>query len=153
MKRDHVRLWRTTLDGREVWLGAGTRDKGVGFDTHGMGFTHRIQSNIDLERQKIVSDLVFSGCSDAAGFVDRPSLTAAGDSSVLTDGRLAVLQVRPCTALSDTAAIGKTAPTGNLVKRFARRLILEGRQYAERESAAYWGYRVIRWTYRGFRKA
>jgi hypothetical protein len=72
---------------------------------------------------------------------------------VITDGRLAVLQLRPCTALSDTAAIGKTAPTGNLVKRFARRLILEGRQYAERESLAYWGYRLVRWTYKDLHKA
>ena len=72
---------------------------------------------------------------------------------MITDGRLAVLQLRPCTALSDTAAIGKTAPTGNLVKRFARRLILEGRQYAERESLAYWRYRLIRWTYKDLRKA
>ncbi len=152
MKRDHVRIWRTEIDGREVWLGAATRDNGVGFNPHALSFTHRIQPNIDSEREKITGDLVFAGCSDSAGFVDRPEIVEAHESNVITDGRLAVLELRPCTALTDTAEIGKTTPTGNVASRLARRLILEGRQYAERESAVYWAYRVMRWTYKGVRK-
>jgi hypothetical protein len=65
-KRHHVRLWQ--CPGREnIWLGAAAEDVGFKFKlTH---WTHSTDAHIDSERAKVVNDLAFSGCGDAAGMM------------------------------------------------------------------------------------
>jgi len=61
MRRNHVRFWKV-LDrgdeGRMVWLGAATRDRGIGFSRYTGQVTHHIAGNVDAERDRLTGDLV-----------------------------------------------------------------------------------------------
>jgi hypothetical protein len=148
-KRHHVRIWRTEVDGQEMWLGAATHDIGVTF--HEGMFTHKIHPKIDYERGKIVDDLAFSGCSDGTGYVERPLLKRAWDDGdgIITDGRLAVVQLRSSCApregldLAETSAVQKPPRSG--ASGLARRLVLEGRNYVFRSNPYYMVYDAWRW--------
>jgi LssY C-terminus len=145
--RHHVRIWRVRAQGREIWLGAGTRDIGMGFDARSVKLTHRIQAQIDSERSKIVNDLTFSGCSDPAGFIERPDAVREKfkGSGITTDGRLAVLLLRRCEAVPASTGMDTPTPVGSRVTRLARRMVLETRHYVERENSFFWTYRAIKW--------
>ena len=62
-KRHHIRVWHAgVVEGNDVWVGAATHDTGVAFHMP-FNFTHKIDSNIDDERTKVMTDLTFAGCS------------------------------------------------------------------------------------------
>jgi hypothetical protein len=59
-RRNHVRFWRVLergQEGRAVWLGAATFDRGVGFSHDDARVTHHIAPDIDAERDLIIADL------------------------------------------------------------------------------------------------
>src|SRR5216683_1229733 len=59
-KRHHVRLWlvlETGMDGRPVWLGSITFDRGVGLSRDTGQVTHHIGPDIDAERDLLMHDL------------------------------------------------------------------------------------------------
>jgi hypothetical protein len=59
-RRHHVRFWRALergQEGRAVWLGAATFDRGVGFSHNDARVTHHIGPDIDAERDLITADL------------------------------------------------------------------------------------------------
>jgi hypothetical protein len=59
-RRHHVRLWRALdvgLEGRPIWLGASTYDRGVGLSRYTGQVTHHIASQIDQERDFFISQL------------------------------------------------------------------------------------------------
>jgi LssY C-terminus len=96
-RRHHARLWRRagTFHGKPVWLVAATHDTAVDFLETERLFIHRIDSQIDRERQKIVNDLLFTGRVATFDLADRPAVpsrsrNATGDP-LETDGRLAIL--------------------------------------------------------------
>jgi len=96
-KRHHIRIWKTEhiVDGRPVWIGAGTHDIGILFSREARTFTHAVEHNVDLERDKVVADLRFTGKVASVSWVDRPAAprsfqNATGDA-LQTDGRMAVL--------------------------------------------------------------
>jgi LssY C-terminus len=101
-KRHHLRIWKRApeFEGRTVWASAATRDLGATFAMHPFGFTHQIQDAVDLERDKVVSDLRFTGCMDAVYYVPRPNLAEAFETDyrrgVRTDGRVAVVLLNSC---------------------------------------------------------
>jgi hypothetical protein len=148
-KRHHIRIWRAQLNGEEVWLGAGTHDVGIGFESRQMTFTHRIYPRIDFERRKVVNDLQFAGCAGPAGYVER-SVSQAGTGEprvTVTDGRLAVVALRDCEAQREPEpeGAGPLKPPRTWPLRLVRRMMLEGRQYVLRGNAYYWAYRAITW--------
>ena len=49
-RRHHVRLWQVALN---QWLGAASYDRGVGFALFTLQVTHKIGSNVDLERDSL----------------------------------------------------------------------------------------------------
>src|SRR5271170_1027949 len=59
-RRHHVRFWQV-LDqgdeGRPVWLGAVTFDRGIGFSHNDARITHHIAPDIDSERDLLAADL------------------------------------------------------------------------------------------------
>lgn len=65
-KRHHVRFWRLpesfVLPGgyRADWLAAGTYDRAVGFSMFTLQFTHRIDEDIDIERDYIVDTVRYA---------------------------------------------------------------------------------------------
>jgi hypothetical protein len=96
-RRHHLRMWRRpgTVGGKPVFAVAATHDTGINFSDAERTFIHRIDPQIDREREKVVNDLLFTGSVKAYELVDRPQVprqshNATGDS-IETDGRIAVL--------------------------------------------------------------
>jgi hypothetical protein len=96
-QRHHLRVWRrpTSFLGNPVWSIAATHDVGIDFSQTDRTFIHKIDSQIDRERAKVVNDLIFSGHVAAMALVERPAVpqhgqNATGDS-LDTDGKIAVL--------------------------------------------------------------
>ncbi|MET0597297.1 MAG: LssY C-terminal domain-containing protein [Mesorhizobium sp.] len=58
-KRNHLRLWQTeTLsDGRPLWLGSASFDRGVGVSHDTGQITHHIGPDVDAERNLVIADL------------------------------------------------------------------------------------------------
>jgi len=95
--RHHLRIWKRPAQwqGRDVWVSSSTHDTGIEFSQENRTFIHKVDSKIDTERAKVVSDLVFTGKVVSVALVDRPavpkeSMNATGDKLV-TDGAMAVL--------------------------------------------------------------
>ena len=63
-QRNHVRFWltkKTGTDGRPLWLGSASFDRGVGLSHDTGEITHHIGPNIDAERDFVISDLLKAG--------------------------------------------------------------------------------------------
>ena len=59
-QRHHVRFWKLRddgPDGRTLWLGAATFDKGVGLSHRTGGVTHHINGDVDAERGFLMGEL------------------------------------------------------------------------------------------------
>src|SRR6478609_9706987 len=67
-RRHHVRFWQVLkegTDGRPVWLGTVTYDRGVGLSRYTGQVTHHIGPDIDGERDLLMRDLTAAGMLDA----------------------------------------------------------------------------------------
>jgi hypothetical protein len=96
-RRHHLRIFRRPglFNGKPIWVCSSTHDIGIDFSERDRTFIHRVDSSIDKERAKVVSDLLFTGLVRSLALVDRPevpteSSNATGDV-LTTDGRMAVL--------------------------------------------------------------
>jgi hypothetical protein len=109
-KRHHVRLWQDPAQAN-IWLGAAAEDDGFRFEqTH---WTHSTDPNIDRERAKVVNDLAFTGCVDAAVLLSRASADLVQDPKaehpILTDGDVAVIRLNDCMYPDFMAGAGETS--------------------------------------------
>ena len=100
-KRDHLRIWERSgeFQGRPVWASAATKDLGVTFSLKPFGFTHKIENNIDLEREMVVGDLAFTNCVDSVVYIDRSPADAVSGvyrEGIRSDWRLAVVVLNAC---------------------------------------------------------
>ncbi len=101
-KRDHMRIWMRNEEwqGHDVWAAAATQDLAATFSAHRpFGFTHRIQTDVDLERDKVVRELESTGCVDQVLRVRRPdSETEEAElrRGLETDSRVAVVLLNSC---------------------------------------------------------
>jgi LssY-like putative type I secretion system component LssY len=99
-KRHHLRIWLRPdpYQGRPVWVCAATHDTGIDFSAKDRTFIHKIDSQIDLERAKVVNDLLLTGRVRSLLMVDRPHVPRSGQNAtgdnLNTDGRMAVLILR-----------------------------------------------------------
>jgi len=95
-KRHHLRIWlRPQWQGQDVWVSSSTHDTGIDFSAENRTFIHKVDSQVDDERMKVVWDLVATGLVKSWTLVDRPavpkdSMNATGDKLV-TDGKIAVV--------------------------------------------------------------
>jgi LssY C-terminus len=101
-KRHHVRLWKALdrgADGREVWLGAVSFDKGVGLSHYTGQITHHIEPNLDAERDGLMKALSGAGIVETLYQVTGCGPTIAsrngGGDTFFTDGELTVAILRP----------------------------------------------------------
>jgi hypothetical protein len=96
-KRHHLRIFRRpgTFAGKPIWVCSATHDIAIEFSERDNTFIHKIDPKIDVERAKVVEDLLFTGRVKSIELVDRPeapvdATNATGDP-LQTDGRMAVL--------------------------------------------------------------
>jgi LssY-like putative type I secretion system component LssY len=61
--RNHLRIWKAPFEvrGRALWVGAATHDIGFERDQRNNGVTHKIDPNIDLERDYVEKTLSSTG--------------------------------------------------------------------------------------------
>jgi hypothetical protein len=96
-QRHHVRFWRSAEvdhNGEPLWLGAATYDERVEISRTTGGVTHKINADIDKERNKVVTDAHTSGVLGGFYWInqfhrEREGRNGGGDP-YFTDGRLAV---------------------------------------------------------------
>jgi hypothetical protein len=98
--RHHLRLWKAPfqIGGRDVWAGAATHDLGFEKDQRNGNLTHRIDPNVDAERDFVRSSLSEGGGVAASTLVApanpvTQANTATG-GSFHSDGKIAVIEVK-----------------------------------------------------------
>ncbi|MDQ1473264.1 MAG: hypothetical protein QOJ99_4744, partial [Bryobacterales bacterium] len=96
-QRHHLRIFRRpdAFAGKPVWVCSSTHDTGIDFSERDHTFIHKVDGEIDKERAKVVSDLLFTGLVKSVALVARPEVpttieNATGDT-LKTDGAMAVL--------------------------------------------------------------
>ena len=101
-QRDHFRIWQTPFkgpNGETLWAGAGTHDIGIEKDQRKENaVTHKIDPDIDGERDFIAATLQQVGTVEATRYMDRPkqikdTKTATG-GEIKTDGRTLVIVLK-----------------------------------------------------------
>ncbi|MFB9307883.1 hypothetical protein BJY17_002647 [Agromyces hippuratus] len=102
-KRHHVRFWRTPdgwllPGGRRVdWLAAGTFDRAVGLSLFTLQITHKIDADIDIERDHIVATVLAANPEARvdllADFSTGYHSRNGGGDTITTDGDLPVVDV------------------------------------------------------------
>ncbi len=109
--RNHLRIWKAPFDvqGQTLWIGAATHDVGFERDNRNDGVTHKIDPDVDLERDYVEKTLVSTGLiSEVAHVLPKDALkeakTATG-GSFHSDGRVLVLKL-------DAAAGKSPSPAG-----------------------------------------
>jgi hypothetical protein len=83
-----------------IWVGAANEDVGLTVNPFRGRATHRIDPDIDEERDRIVRDLEAGGCADLLAYVpvwDQPQrLRNAQGQEIVTDGRAPVIRTTRC---------------------------------------------------------
>lgn len=109
--RNHLRIWKApfTVDGQTLWVGAATHDIGFEKDQRNNSVTHKIDPNIDLERDYVEKTLSSTGLvSEVTHFLPKNPLqeakTATG-GSFHSNGQVLVMKlVGSGTGSSSTAS-------------------------------------------------
>jgi hypothetical protein len=160
-KRHHIRIWKhsETWEGEEVWMGAATRDVDFAYLRPGHALTHRIEENVDSERDKVMHDLVFTSCIDVEDSLERPGMPHAATNGtgdrMNTDTHIAVIRVNGCLTprlATQTADLGTVAPHGSKMQRFVRREILSARSDLLRDNLYFRVYEGARWLMTAVRR-
>jgi len=103
-ERNHFRIWKTPFPGPQnliLWAGAGTHDIGIEKDKRSENaITHKIDPEVDKERDFIGATLQQAGRVQAMGYMDRgptaikQAFTATG-GQIKSDGRVLVIVLKP----------------------------------------------------------
>jgi opacity protein-like surface antigen len=151
-KRHHLRIWVSSLpwNGETVWTSSSTHDTGIGFSKKNKTFIHLIDTHIDNERAKVVNDFIFTGCVSNVQLVARPWIPKDAKNGtgedLITDGRIAVLQLNDCRSSQDTIQLaGSTLPVhGNRAERVSRQTALTLKNNILRDNVGVMAYSGIR---------
>jgi len=160
-KRHHIRVWKAagTWRGREMWVGAATRDIDFAYMRPGRKLSHRIEEDVDQERDKVAYDLAFTSCGNLVNWTDRPDFPRvarnATDDPIVTDGRMVVIELNSCRAprLSTETVDATPLPEhGDKLQRFARREILSFRNGVLRTNPYWRTFEATRWIVESIRR-
>ncbi len=100
MSRHHLRLWKSPyeVDGRPLWCISSTHDIGFERDQRNNGVTHKIDPNIDNEREFVSGTLAATGLVVQRDHVTPadplPTAKTATGGEFHSDGRIAVLVLK-----------------------------------------------------------
>jgi LssY C-terminus len=156
-QRDHLRLWRREGEwhGQPVWAAAATHDISATFSTRPFGFTHSIQTNLDIERDKVVRDLEFTRCVDDVIYSRRPESAreASHDyrKGLETDARVAVVLLNSCTDPRSFPIFADSNGVPPLEIRLVRRVTLTARNHLIRDNLLWRTGDAARLTWHAFR--
>lgn len=95
--RHHLRIWQRPgrFNGKDIWVCSATHDTGISFSEENRTFIHKIDPKIDLERAKVVNDLLLTGLVRGLSLVERtglpPNMSNATGDALKTDGSMAVV--------------------------------------------------------------
>jgi hypothetical protein len=99
-ERHHLRVWMTdkTLNGKPLWVGSSTHDIGFEKDQRNGNVTHKIDPQIDKERDFLLQSFDAAGVFSSAAYVTptnplRTARTATG-GSFFSDGRIVVMELK-----------------------------------------------------------
>jgi hypothetical protein len=111
--RNHLRIWKApfTVNGQTLWVGAATHDIGFERDQRNNGLTHKIDPDIDLERDYVEKTLSSTGrVAEVSHFLPNKPLqeakTATG-GSFHSNGQVLVLKLANSEKSSSAAASNK----------------------------------------------
>jgi hypothetical protein len=104
--RNHLRIWKApfTVNGQTLWVGAATHDIGFEKDQRNNGLTHKIDPDIDLERDFVQKTLCSTGLvTEVSHFLPKSPLqeakTATG-GSFHSNGKVLILKLATSTGTS-----------------------------------------------------
>jgi len=107
--RNHLRIWKApfTVNGQMLWVGAATHDVGFERDQRNNGLTHKIDPDIDLERDYVEKTLSSTGLvSELTHFLPKNPMqeakTATG-GSFHSNGQVLVLKIASSAAAAKPA--------------------------------------------------
>jgi len=113
--RNHLRIWKAPyqVHGETLWVGAATHDIGLERDQRNNGITHKIDPDIDLERDYLEKTLSSTGLVSEITYLlpDHPlkEATTATGGSFHSNGKVLVLK------------LAESATTLSILKRRASR--------------------------------
>lgn len=121
-RRNHVRFWQVLKEGQEgrpVWLGSATFDRGVGLSRYTGQVTHDIAPDIDAERNEFTDDLKIAKVVEAIYEVTGVGPTLVGRNGegdrYYTDGEIKISRlVAGCNAKAVTVMELDNPPIVNL---------------------------------------
>lgn len=130
-KREHIRIWREDGTEQDLWAASVIRETSATWSIRTGRFIHRVDPDIDAERERVVRDLTLAGCVTNVYRLPRTenveSETTASGDIFRTDGALTVLQLNDC----ETAPVTPIASDGGIpwrprsrLKRFVRAQVL-----------------------------
>ena len=101
-QRHHFRIWNSPLSTAKqtIWAGAGTHDIGIEQDQRKQGaITHKIDQDVDNERDFIGATLTQAGMVEAMDYMTRShpitSAKTATGGEIKSDGRMLVIVLKP----------------------------------------------------------
>ena len=121
-RRQHVRFWEVLKrgdEGRPVWLGSATFDRGVGLSRDTGQVTHHIAPDIDAERDRLTDDLKTAKVVEAIYEVSGIGPTLAGRNGegdrYYTDGEIKISRlVAGCNVKAETTVELDNPPLVNM---------------------------------------
>ena len=124
-RRHHVRFWKVLdrgEEGRAVWLGAATFDRGVGFSHKDGRITHHIAPNVDADRERLTADLtaakVVASIYDVTGIGPTIDGRNGGGDLYYTDGEIKIsVLVDGCAQRAATTTVLPDPPLVQLKNR------------------------------------
>jgi hypothetical protein len=100
-QRHHLRLWKAPfkVEDQELWVGAATHDIGFDRDARNNGVTHKIDPDIDVEREFVAGSLMETGLVAKESYIlpSQPSKEArtATGATFHSDGRMLIIHLTP----------------------------------------------------------
>ena len=119
-RRHHIRIWKTgsEVDGHAVWAGAATHDIAIEIAKRGRLFNHRIDPNVDSERDFIGANLLQSHPLAEQRYVEgaNPVFRAqtASGQDYYSDSRILLVDLRP-TGPTETGLPATVPPGGGML--------------------------------------
>ena len=107
-KREHIRLWNEDTVEKDLWVGSVIRETSASWSIRTGRFIHHVDPDLRAEREKVVRDLVLTGCVDKIADLQRQETwqevkNASGDE-LRSDGEVAVIEFNDCAA-TDLASV------------------------------------------------